>query len=61
MFGIALYYATLLAVATILSRSQDDERRATRAKLQVQAWQLRQLIPKPSSVPPPAASSATAG
>jgi hypothetical protein len=52
MIGIVLYFVTLLAVATLMSRSQDDERRTARRTLQIQAWQLRQLIPKPTSAPP---------
>jgi len=37
----------------LMSRLQDDDRRKTRRALQLQAWQLRQLVPRPTSKPPP--------
>ena len=50
--GLILYILGLLALATVLSTSQDGERRAVRRTLQIQAWQLKQLVPRPSSDPP---------
>ena len=42
---LVLYTIALIALATAVGRSQDDERRRDRRMLQVQSWQLRQLLP----------------
>jgi eukaryotic-like serine/threonine-protein kinase len=49
--GLALYIVTLIFMAALLARLQDDERRTVRRTHQLQAWQLRQLIPRPTSLP----------
>jgi tRNA A-37 threonylcarbamoyl transferase component Bud32 len=50
--ALAIYIAALGHLAALLSRLQDDERRRVRRTLQLQSWQLRQLVPRPSSIPP---------
>ncbi|HUJ62383.1 MAG TPA: serine/threonine-protein kinase [Kofleriaceae bacterium] len=52
IIGMAIYVTALAHLAALLSRLQDDERRAARVALQLQSWQLRQLVPKPTSIPP---------
>jgi serine/threonine-protein kinase len=44
--GLGGYVCVILAGATLLSRLQAKERRAIQRKVQLQAWQLAQLIPK---------------
>jgi eukaryotic-like serine/threonine-protein kinase len=46
---LVLYAIGMVALATVVSRAQDDERRRDRRMLQIQAWQLRQLLPRPSA------------
>jgi hypothetical protein len=53
MFGLVLYLFSLVSLAALLARLQDDERKADRGKLELQAWQLRQLVPRVSSSQPP--------
>jgi hypothetical protein len=43
---LALYTLALLAVATALSRALTASRFAMQHSLHVQAWQLRQLVPR---------------
>jgi eukaryotic-like serine/threonine-protein kinase len=43
---LVIYAVALIALATAMARSQDDERRSARRTLAVQAWQLRQLLPR---------------
>ncbi|NVB84220.1 MAG: serine/threonine protein kinase [Kofleriaceae bacterium] len=50
--GLFLYIVALVHLAALLSRLQDDDRRKTRQMMQLQAWQLRQLVPRPTSKPP---------
>jgi serine/threonine-protein kinase len=40
-----LYFLSVVGLALFLSRSQEKERSDARRKLQIQAWQLRQLVP----------------
>jgi hypothetical protein len=41
-----VYLVALAVLATILSLSQHDEQREVRRRLQLQTWQLRQLVPR---------------
>ena len=50
--GLAVYMVALVVLATLLSISKEDEQREVRKTLQVQSWQLRQLVPRPRSTPP---------
>ena len=40
-----VYFLAVVGLALFLSRSQEQERSEARRKLQIQAWQLRQLVP----------------
>lgn len=55
LVALALYIILLIHLAAFLAvflvRLQDDERRRQRAKLQMQSWQLGQLVPRASSLP----------
>ena len=51
--ALMIYVAALIHLAALLSRLQDDDRRQTRRAMQLQSWQLRQLVPRPTSKPPP--------
>ena len=46
MFGLAAYVIAMLAAAMFVGRAQDNERRGERRSLQIQAWQLRELVPR---------------
>jgi hypothetical protein len=46
MIGLVTYLVALAVLATILSLSQHDEQREVRRRLQLQTWQLRQLVPR---------------
>jgi eukaryotic-like serine/threonine-protein kinase len=50
--GLFIYTVALIHLGALLSRLQDDDRRKVRRAMQLQAWQLRQLVPRPSSRPP---------
>jgi hypothetical protein len=50
--GLFIYVVSLIHLAALLSRLQDDDRRKARRAMQLQAWQLRQLVPRPVSKPP---------
>ena len=52
LFGLVLYIVVLIVLATVLSRIQDNERRGVRRNLQIQAWQLKELIPRQESPHP---------
>ena len=52
LVGLGLYIVAIVHLAALLSRLQDDDRRAARRSLQLQSWQLRQLVPRPASFPP---------
>ena len=49
LFGLVLYIVVLIGLATLLSRIQDNERRGVRRNLAIQAWQLKELIPRQDS------------
>ncbi len=49
LFGLVLYIVVLIGLATLLARIQDNERRGVRRNLQIQAWQLKELIPRQES------------
>ena len=50
ILAIVMYLVALIHLAALMSRLQDNERRAARDKLELQAWQLKQLVPRvPSS------------
>jgi serine/threonine-protein kinase len=50
--GLFIYIVALIHLAALLSRLQDDDRRKVRRAMQLQSWQLRQLVPRPTSRPP---------
>ncbi|HEU0035527.1 MAG TPA: serine/threonine-protein kinase [Kofleriaceae bacterium] len=50
--GLLVYLVGLAFLAALLGRLQDDERRGVRRTLQLQTWQLRQLVPRPNTLPP---------
>jgi hypothetical protein len=49
---MSLYIGMLIHMAALFTRLVDDDRRETRRKMQTQTWQLRQLMPKPTTLPP---------
>ena len=49
--GLFMYIVALIHLAALLSRLQDDDRRRVRRAMQLQSWQLRQLMPRPHSKP----------
>jgi serine/threonine-protein kinase len=56
--GLVVYLIALIHLAALLSRLQDDDRRNVRTAMQLQSWQLRQLVPRPTSKPPRRTGSA---
>jgi len=46
--GIITYFVSLVLIAALLARLQDDDRRSVRRAMQLHAWQLRQLVPAPT-------------
>jgi hypothetical protein len=48
MVGLVVYLVALVTLAALIARLQDDERRVARQKLELQAWQLKQLVPRSS-------------
>jgi eukaryotic-like serine/threonine-protein kinase len=50
--GLFIYLVALIHLAALLARLQDDDRRKVRRAMQLQSWQLRQLVPRPTSKPP---------
>ena len=52
MVALVVYLVALVNLAALLSRLQDDDRRRARRTLQLQSWQLRQLVPRVTSNPP---------
>jgi serine/threonine-protein kinase len=44
--GLGIYIVSLAVLATMLSLSQYDEQHEVRRVLQLQSWQLRQLVPR---------------
>ena len=49
--GMVIYLVALAALATVLSLSQHDEQREVRRMLQLQTWQLKQLVPSRRATP----------
>jgi eukaryotic-like serine/threonine-protein kinase len=49
--GFGLYVVAVVHLAALLSRLQDDDRRALHRTTTLQAWQLRQLVPRAISTP----------
>jgi serine/threonine-protein kinase len=49
--GFAMYIAVVIHLAALMGRLQDDDRRVVRRTMQLQSWQLRQLVPRPMSGP----------
>jgi hypothetical protein len=52
MISLIVYLLALVMLAALLARMQDDDRRTARRSLQMQAWQLRQLVPRANTLPP---------
>jgi eukaryotic-like serine/threonine-protein kinase len=50
--GLVIYVVALIHLAALLSRLQDDDHRKLRRAMHLQSWQLRQLVPRPTSRPP---------
>ena len=51
LIGMVVYLVALAALATSLSLSQHDEQREVRRMLQLQTWQLSQLVPSRRATP----------
>jgi serine/threonine-protein kinase len=51
LIGLAVYVGAMLAAALYVGRAQDNERRGERRSLQIQAWQLRELVPRAETSP----------
>ncbi|MBA3455155.1 MAG: serine/threonine protein kinase [Deltaproteobacteria bacterium] len=49
--GLTAYVIAMLAAALFVGRAQDNERRGERRSLQIQAWQLRELVPRAETSP----------
>jgi len=52
LIALGVYIQATILLAGFLSRLQEDDRRAVRRTLQIQSWQLRQLVPRPATLPP---------
>jgi hypothetical protein len=50
--GLFIYIVALIHLAALLGRLQDDDRRKVRRAMQLQSWQLRQLVPRATSKHP---------
>jgi serine/threonine protein kinase len=46
MIALVIYLISLVSLAALLAQLQDTERRTQRHALQLQSWQLRQLVPR---------------
>ena len=51
VIGLAIYIVAGAQLAALLGRLQDDARRDVRRAIQIQAWQLRQLLPRATTGP----------
>jgi len=51
LLALAGYVTAMLAAALFVGRAQDNERRGERRSLQIQAWQLRELVPRAETSP----------
>jgi hypothetical protein len=49
--GLMFHIVALAQLAALLGRLQDNDRRAVRRAIQIQAWQLRQLVPRATPAP----------
>ncbi len=45
LFALGLYLLALIGLAALLGHLQEDDRRSVRRAMQLQSWQLRQLVP----------------
>ncbi|MDB4960688.1 MAG: Serine/threonine protein kinase PrkC, regulator of stationary phase [Myxococcales bacterium] len=52
LVALGVYIQATILLAGFLSRLQDDDRRKVRRTMQIQSWQLRQLVPRPQTLPP---------
>ncbi len=50
--GLFIYIVALIHLAALIARLSDDDRRKVRRAMQLQSWQLRQLVPRAASKPP---------
>jgi serine/threonine-protein kinase len=50
--GLFIYIVALIHLAALIAKLSDDDRRRDRRAMQLQSWQLRQLVPRPTSRPP---------
>jgi serine/threonine protein kinase len=46
--GLLVYLVALVLLSALLAKLQDDDRRRVRRAMQLQSWQLRQLVPAPT-------------
>jgi serine/threonine protein kinase len=51
--GLMFYIVASAQLAALIGRLQDNERRAVRRAIQLQAWQLRQLVPRATTASSP--------
>jgi hypothetical protein len=49
LIALVIYLVSIVSLAALLSRLQDNERRAARQKVELQSWQLKQLVPRSAS------------
>jgi serine/threonine protein kinase len=49
--GLMFYIVATAQLAALIGRLQDNDRRAVRRAIQIQAWQLRQLVPRATTAP----------
>jgi serine/threonine-protein kinase len=52
LVALIFYIVSLAQIAGLLARLQDDDRRKVRRTMQLQTWQLRQLVPRATTLPP---------
>ena len=52
LFGAIFYIIGVAQLASLLARLQDDDRRKVRRQMTMQSWQLRQLMPRATTIPP---------
>ena len=43
--GLLVYFVSAVLIAALLAKLQDDDRRSVRRAMQLQSWQLRQIVP----------------
>jgi len=49
LVGLFIYIVALIHLAARIARLSDDDRRKVRRAMQLQSWQLRQLVPRATS------------